>query len=384
MVSTWMSAEVLPGPTTPPAVPTSSSSATEPASTKVNGQKPALERRKTEATYKIIAGLDGEIFPVFANYASLRPASQREFGTIAVRIANSTDHPLRNRVSVQIPGWSDQEIQTVEVRAGETKTFLFAPTFLPRLYGNKEIVAATALVNATDMGGHAVFSETAAVRLRSVDDIYWGQGFQYARFIASWVTPHDAMVESVLSQAKEFMPRRRLPGYEQNLPTSLVEKSTRLQAKAIYRALQERGVSYVKSSMTFGANQDISERVRMPGESLNSVSANCIDGVVMYASLFENLGLQSDVLLVPGHAYVAVRLSPKTNKYLLLETSLTGRATFESAVQAAEQGFAKVSPGEVIRVTIDSARMNGIYPMPASARVTDVMASTQISSNSHR
>ena len=257
----------------------------------------------------------------------------------------------------------------VELGAGESRTFLFAPTFLPRFYANKEIIAATALVNATDMGGQTVFSETAPVRLRSVDDIFWGENFRYARFIASWVTPHDPSVESVLGKAKEFMPKRRLPGYEQNKPIVIVERSTLLQVKAIYRALQENGISYVKSSLTLGGNQSVSERVRMPGESLQDASANCIDGVVMYAALFENLGLQPVVVLVPGHAYVAVRLSPKSNNYLFLETSLTGRASFEAAVNAADAGLAKVAPEQVVRIAIGEARVNGVYPMPSGTKL---------------
>lgn len=324
-------------------------------------------QRKTEATYKIIAGLDGEIFPVFANYASLRLAKYREFGTIAVRVTNSTGQPLRNRMTVQVPGWSDQEIQMVELKAGESRTILFAPTFLPRLYRNKEIAAATAVVSAMDMSGRIVFSETATLRMRSVDDIFWGQDFRYARFVASWVTPHDAQVEDVLSRAKEFMPHRRMPGYEEKKPIALVEKSTTMQAKAIYRALQERGVSYVKSSMTLGGHQDMSERVRMPGESLSDASANCIDGVVMYASLFENLGMDPVIVLVSGHAYVGVRLSPKMNDFLYIETSLTGRATFEAAVEAAQSGLEKVAAKDVIRVSVVDARVNGIFPMPGQS-----------------
>jgi hypothetical protein len=162
------------------------------------------------------------------------------------------------------------------------------------------------------------------------------------------------------------MPLRRLPGYEENKPIVMVEKSTTMQAKAIYRTLQELGVSYVKSSMTLGGHPDVSERVRMPGESLSDVSANCIDGVVMYASLFENLGMDPVIVLIPGHAYVGLRLSPKMNDYLYIETSLTGRATFEAAVQAAQIGLDRTQQKDIIRVYIKEARVNGILPMPGS------------------
>ena len=89
--------------------------------------------RRPEPTYSVQVGLEGEIFPVFANFASLQKPQERNWGTVMVRITNPTDAPLRSRVSVKVRGWSDEEIQIAEMGAGEVRTYLFAPTFLPRL-----------------------------------------------------------------------------------------------------------------------------------------------------------------------------------------------------------------------------------------------------------
>lgn len=320
--------------------------------------------RPTSATYSIEVGLEGEVYPVFANYASLQKPSARQWGTVAVTVSNSSDQPLRARITVEVPGWSDQEIQVAEMAAGAKRTYLFAPSFLPRFYRNSEIKAATALVTATDMGGNVVFQQTSPVRLRAVEDMYWGVDFKYAPFIASWVTPHDSKIEHMLSKAKEFMPGRRLPGYEDGKSETLQEQQTILQVKAIYRALQQQGVSYVKSSMTFGGNSGWSERVRYPRESLHTNSANCIDGVLMYASLLENLDMDPVVVLIPGHAYVGVRLTRNSSKYLYVETSLTGRATFEVAAQSADKNLARIPRSAIRFIPIHDARQAGIYPMP--------------------
>lgn len=318
----------------------------------------------TEPTYDISAGIDGEIFPALANYASLQGPKERPFGTFTVTVTNSSDSALSARISVQVPGWSDLEMRNVNVNAGDVKKLFFAPTFLPRLYGNHEIAAATAVIRVTNGTGQLIHSETVPVRLRSVDDMYWGMDFKFAPFIASWVTPHDPEVEAVLSRAKEFMPGRRLPGYEAWKSPEQQRAATFAQAKAIYRALQQTGVSYVKSSLTLGRNSDISERVRMPGQAILGSSANCIDGVVTYASLFENLGMDAEVVLVPGHAYIAVRDAEGSNSYLYIETAITGRAPFESAIKAATNGIAKYPEKDVIRIRIEQAREAGIYPMP--------------------
>ncbi len=325
---------------------------------------PALNPRSPEPTYRIKVGLDGEVYPVFANYASLQRPEDRNWGTVEITIANSASAPLENRIAVRVLDWSDEEIQTVDVDAGGVRTFLFAPTFYARLYSNREITAATALVTVRDARGKLLFTRTVTVRLRSADDIYWGPKFEYAPFIASWVTPHDPLVEKVLSRAKEFTPGRRLPGYEEGKNAAQQELSTYVQARAIYRALQVTGVSYVNSSLTFGRNTDASERVRMPRESLRQISANCIDGAVMYASLFENLGMEPEIVLVPHHAYVGVRVAPAAKKYLFIETSLTGRAGFERAVRTAEWGMKRYAATQMVRIPIAEAREVGIYPMP--------------------
>jgi hypothetical protein len=320
--------------------------------------------RNMEPTFDVSAGVNGDVYPAFANYASLQGADQRKWGVVTVRISNPSDTDERYRIAVRVPGWSDQEVQIVKVASGSTRSLIFAPTFLPRLYNNREIVAATAQVKITDLAGNAIYDATTPVRLRAVQDMFWGERFKYAEFIASWVTPHDARVESILTKAKELMPGRRLPGYEEWKNAAGQEEETRLQARAIYDALRRHRLSYVKSSLTFGSNSSVSERIRTPRESIDASSANCIDGSVLFASAFENLGMDPVIVLVPGHAYVGVRLAEGSDRYLYIDSALTGRVRFEAAVNIAERGLAHYQPSQTNRIAISDARRAGIYPIP--------------------
>jgi len=319
---------------------------------------------RTRPGLQIQAGLDGEIYPVFANFASLQKQNARSFGTVTVTITNPSPETLRKRVSVQVPGWSDRETQIVELAPGASQKLIFAPSFLPRLYQNHEIVAATASVSVADLDGSNVFEATAPIRLRSSEDMYWGPDFKFASFIASWVTPHDPRVEAVLAEAKRYTPDHRLPGYEEWKNAEAQEQETYRESKAIYTALQRMGLSYVKSSLTLGGNRDFSERVRMPEVSLGETSMNCIDAAVMYASLFENLGMDAKVIVVPGHAYVGVRVATASPKFLVIDGALTGRVSFAAAVASAEGGLAAREPSSVVQIMVPEARSAGIYPMP--------------------
>jgi hypothetical protein len=320
--------------------------------------------RSMEPTFDVSAGINGDVYPAFANYASLQRPDQRSWGVVTVRVSNPSDTDQRYRISVRVPGWSDQEVQIVKVASGITRNLIFAPTFLPRLYANREIVAATASVKITDLAGNAVYDTTTPLRLRAVQDMYWGDHFKYAEFIASWVTPHDPRVEAILSKAKELMPGRRLPGYEDWKDAAGQEAETRLQARAIYTALRRHRLSYVKSSLTFGSNSEVSERIRTPRESIQANSANCIDGSVLFASVFENLGMDPVIMLVPGHAYVGVRVAEGSDKYLYIDSAVTGRVSFDAAVNIAERGLAHYQPSQMNRIAISKARQAGIYPIP--------------------
>ena len=325
---------------------------------------PTAEARSLEATYKVEAGLQGDIFPAFVNYASLRSPEQRSWGAVTVTISNPSDSSTRQRVSVIIPGWSEEEVQFAEIPAKTTRKLIFAPTFHQKLFENREIAAATAKISISDNAGRQLYRGTVPVRLRAAQDMFWGERFKYAPFIASWVTPHDTRIEQILSRAKELVPGRRLPGYEEWKSAAEQEKSTFVQARAIYSALQQQGVSYVKSSLTFGTHQETSQRIRTPRESIAQNSANCIDGAVLFASAFENLGMEPLVVLVPGHAYVGVKVAEKSDRYLYIDTAMTGRVPFEQSVKIADQGLSRYMPSQITRISIAQAREQGIYPMP--------------------
>jgi hypothetical protein len=69
-------------------------------------------------------------------------------------------------------------------------------------------------------------------------------------------------------------------------------------------------------------------------------------------------------MLVPGHAYVGVRVAHGSQHYLFIDVALAGRMSFDAAVKSAENGLQKYDATQVTRIPIDAARSAGIYPMP--------------------
>jgi hypothetical protein len=80
------------------------------------------------------------------------------------------------------------------------------------------------------------------------------------------------------------------------------------------------------------------------------------------------------VVLVPGHAYVGVRVARGSDRYLYIDTALTGRASFDAAVVAAQRGLENTGSTKILTVRVDDARRAGIFPMPEPNELTPASA----------
>ncbi len=114
------------------------------------------------------------------------------------------------------------------------------------------------------------------------------------------------------------------------------------------------------------------QRIRLPRETLEKRSANCIDGTVLMASVLEAASLNPAIVLVPGHAFLAWEMQNGSNEWDYLETTLIGSREFEVAQKVgrtrAEQFQAKAA-GEANKrmfrlLSIPGLRVNnGVLPM---------------------
>lgn len=140
--------------------------------------------------------------------------------------------------------------------------------------------------------------------------------------------------------------------------------------RSIYNALSARGTTYT----SIAANYYLSaggQRVRLPSETLATRTGNCIDGVLLFASLLELIGMEPVITTVQrpgaGHAYVGVRSAPGSHKVWSVETTMLGTAIYEqAALAAAEEATmdAANSSTRVYPIDVRAARLRGITPIP--------------------
>lgn len=322
----------------------------------------------------ISADVQQEIFPVIAKFISEGNKNSSIAGLVRWNIKNENKDTIIISVFSEISEWTEPAITIVKVAPNETKEVIQTP-FGKKLLGNRSIIPTTILLRAK-LGDKNVFEETRNIRIRAADDMIWSLKYPYdtESLIAAWVTPKDYLVEGILSRAKVRVYNRSLSGYINNADVTQ-------QVKAIFNAVRTAGISYVNSPISFG-KVGFAQRVRLPNESITEQAANCIDGTVLFASLFENIGLEPLIVLVPGHAFVGVRLAPNSRETLFIETTLVGRSpmesvresinalsiktTFETAVNKGNEEFNYYlrSNSKALRIIdVKKAREQGIYPL---------------------
>ncbi len=75
------------------------------------------------------------------------------------------------------------------------------------------------------------------------------------------------------------------------------------QMEAVYNALHAHGLSYVSDTSTLESGF---QRVRSPDKVLQDHTGNCIELSILFASIFESMGLEPVVVFPKGHAIVGV------------------------------------------------------------------------------
>lgn len=239
-------------------------------------------------------------------------------------------------ISVNVQGYSEVVTQRVEIPAQSSyQAAPMNPTFnFNVLYDVTTPVSANLAIEVFE-GNDLVDLHNWTLKIQPVNRFQWfweteGGYADMGSLIATMITPEDRerRVESLLTEAARYTSTGSIHGYQGNEVYDAID-----QAAGVYYALQERGIVYTDVSGSFF---DGAQNVKTPAESLATGSSNCVDGMLVFASAFEAMGMDALLFFVRGHAFVGVRLSRGGEDWIPIETTMVGYAGFADAV---EQGF---------------------------------------------
>ena len=277
---------------------------------------------------------------------------------------NATDYPLFQvtidttnarckegtvQIHSWIEGYTDHDVKTVSLSKGEIQTSSLFPLFKTDVIRRLNNVRRGTLRVQVQQPQFPQFpyDETFPLHLLAYDAALLamerndGMVTELSQHLVAWVTPNDRRVQAFLPTVVQYHSRQTLEGYPGPHACDDVALFVREQVKAIYDALKyERHMKYVDSSIVIGnTNEQIMQRVKLPGDTLNTSntnsSANCLDGTVLFASLLEAINIEPLIMLESGHAYVGwkVFVPGKLEQYEFLETTLIDNADFSEAQQ---------------------------------------------------
>lgn len=259
--------------------------------------------------------------------------------TMTVRNAGE-QRTRRLRLYSYIEGYSAQAVDTLELAPRQQREVNQLPVLFPaEARSVTELTRASLNLLVEDLDGGVELHRSLPVWLLSrnsaplaVRDPQTGGWNDLSVYFGAFVTPNSPAVMRFLRLAADHHPERQLGGYQGEPP--VVEP----QVRAAFDALRtESRITYVNSVLEFNPEQGFAtQRVRLPRESLEERQANCIDGVVLFASLLESMSLSPAIVVIPGHALLAWETWEDSNEWRFLETTMINSHNFEEAVASGE------------------------------------------------
>ena len=197
--------------------------------------------------------------------------------------------------------------------------------------------------------GDSLGEKTVTVTLRTVNDCLFGveegegDDATYSDFswlFAAYVNEDHPWVDKTLKEALDTKLVSSFDGFQSGEPEQVLQ-----QIFAIWSVMQRKGLRYSNITTTAAESDSVySQHVRLFDESVTAAQANCVDGTVLFAALLRKIGLDPQLVSVPGHMFLAVSLDDDT--MIGLETTMLGEADLGDVDQKRLRSFLKFDPEE--------------------------------------
>ena len=246
---------------------------------------------------------------IFSAYYPFYVASQSPLFTVEY----SSSSPIALVVSMSIVGLSQVQAQTIDA-TNNLQSVSMLPQFIPQNFRKLTFEDHASLhVQVTDDSKHLYYLNDIPLVLHSRWVMQWITANRLK--IAAWVTPNDPSVGDLVLKAANHLPLEPPP-----VPTAMVGYSKAnarqviAQVDAIYDALRvDYKIRYLQASVPYSGPGDASaatQNIKLPAEVLQQRSGMCIELTLLLASAVEHIGLHAEIVIIPGHAFLGVAVTP--------------------------------------------------------------------------
>ena len=178
--------------------------------------------------------------------------------------------------------------------------------------------------------------------------------FDYApALFTSMTTPADPVVQQLAGRVNGMAAE----SYGQSIAASSSDDECVAFMGALHYFLQMNHVAYQSPpGMLTQGNQG--QHIKYTRDVLRNRAGTCVDLAVTWASVCEAVGLEPAIILIPGHAFPAVKL-PESQQWLAIESTMLN-ATFKDAVTKGNEELAEALKGQHYLVDITEVRKLGV------------------------
>ena len=149
----------------------------------------------------------------------------------------------------------------------------------------------------------------------------WGGAGFMPELLAAFSMPNDPAVDKILRSASQVL---RRAGKEEGIDGYKSRSRRRVweMASAVYLAIVNLGLTYAALPASF---EHDGQKIRLPSQILSGGVATCLDSAMLFASVFEQAGLNPIIVLPNGHALVGVWLQPEDLSTIVIDEPETLR-----------------------------------------------------------
>jgi len=199
----------------------------------------------------------------------------------------------------------------------------------------------------------------------------WAEYFSNAPLLAAWVTHLDPPVKALAGMVSQ------LAG---GVPTALDPESAIKFCRALYELEIANGLVYQTPSgflQEYAPGQDI----KYPRDVLRDKSGTCVDLAILYASVCEAVGLETILILIPGHCFPVIVL-PGGGLLPVECTAISGAAvggpqgqalSFDKAVELASKELQNLQMGMYYLVNVEEMWQQGLVSPELPRLEADVL-----------
>ena len=297
---------------------------------------PAATVSETRQRMSVVVGMEKQLFPSYLLARATLSAKNNNYklgdgdGNVSVMIHNPG---MNKSVRVEVGATPFSEAAVFDGFMREAgKEYEISPR-IPWDFQKLRGLLQPTPVNFTvttyidnEKAGH----RTIVATMRSINDCpyYWeddetGAGDLDLNYMyVAYINEDDPVVDEVLSQALQTDIVDGFDGYQTG-----DKKRVDDQVFSIWYALQKRGIRYssISTNSSTGISPNLySQRIRMIDQTWKNRQANCVDGMVLMASVLRSIRIDPVLVLMADHCVLGYYRDAEHKDLACLETAMIG------------------------------------------------------------